>query len=240
LDLRNNKNLEFLGCNYNQLMNIMFPEEGSQLQYFDCMTNHLTEIDLEKLPKLVHFRCGGNELTELDLSQNVDLEWFRYESNQLSCLDLSQNSKLITVSCSDNNLSYLNVQNGSNDSLMQFWALNNNLSCIQVDNVTFFDTSFAPSMFVDSAMVYSTNCNYQDSCTASSLEEEQHEQERFLLYPNPASHYIYVKEEGEKSIYSLVGSPLLRTKEERINVSHLPAGSYLLELNGEWLRWVKE
>jgi Leucine-rich repeat (LRR) protein len=238
LNLLNNNNLEYLSCNYNQLTDIVFPEEGAQLQYLDCIGNHLTEIDLGILPNLYWLNCGDNELVAINVSLNTVLELFVCANNLLTCLDLSQNPKLTTVICNDNDLSYLNVQNGFNDSLMQFWALNNNLSCIQVDNVTFFDTSFAPSIFVDSAVVYSTNCNYQDSCTASSLEEQLVEQESMLVYPNPVQEQLYVSvaEQARLKLFSLNGQLLkeeaLHYGTHAVHVSDLAAGVYFYELQG--------
>lgn len=52
------------------------------------------------------------------------------------------------------------------------------------------------------------------------------------IYPNPASHTVYVNAEGEKTIYNILGEVVLKTKEKGVNIQHLANGVY-------WIRCEK-
>lgn len=55
--------------------------------------------------------------------------------------------------------------------------------------------------------------------------------QQLTIYPNPATSFIEVQETTGKpiEIYTLTGSKLLNTVDKRINISHLPAGIYLVK-----------
>mgnify|MGYP007000099609 len=58
--------------------------------------------------------------------------------NQISSLDLSQNTQLNTIRCENNQLYRLNVKNGNNTNVTQFFTTGNpSLECINVDDSTY-------------------------------------------------------------------------------------------------------
>jgi hypothetical protein len=69
----------------------------------------------------------------------------------------------------------------------------------------------------------------------------------FFVYPNPATDYLFVAGGNEKyrkiKIYALDGQVLLSDElqpDEKINLSHLPSGFYLIQINGETLKFSKQ
>jgi hypothetical protein len=68
----------------------------------------------------------------------------------------------------------------------------------------------------------------------------------FSIYPNPAKDYIAIAGDAEGNleikIRSLSGQLLLSeqlTPDEKINVSHLPSGFYLVQVNEKTLKFSK-
>lgn len=57
------------------------------------------------------------------------------------------------------------------------------------------------------------------------------------IHPNPAHHYIYVSSAGEKKIFNTLGEFLFSSREQKINIAHLPVEIYYLKTEG--FRFVK-
>ena len=71
--------------------------------------------------------------------------------------------------------------------------------------------------------------------------ESQKESTKFSFYPNPVSDYLTINSEGNKtSICDLSGKELLSSNAEKIDVSALPKGVYILKCGNEVERMVKE
>jgi len=105
--------------------------------------------------------CGSNQLTSLDLSQNIYLDELECSFNQITYLDLSNNTELTKIYIDDNQLTYLDLRNGNNSNIIDFYAsYNPNLTCINVDNVTWSTTNWLVSSYqIDSQHYFSTNCS---------------------------------------------------------------------------------
>jgi hypothetical protein len=66
-----------------------------------------------------------------------------------------------------------------------------------------------------------------------------------LIYPNPVSTLLNIKTENPDiipnvKIYSIQGSLLLQTKGNQIDVSALPSGVYIVEIDGVCRKIVKQ
>jgi len=71
------------------------------------------------------------------------------------------------------------LQNG-NWSIIQPSALSNNLTCVQVDNISYATNNWAGGF--DSFVTFSTNCNYTSPCaTVSAIEEHTTNKELFKV-----------------------------------------------------------
>ena len=76
-------------------------------------------------------------------------------NNLLQALDLSNNPNLFEVNCNSNQLTSMSVKNGYPTGLWYFIATNNNLLCVEVDNVAYANYTWS----IDNTAVFSTNCN---------------------------------------------------------------------------------
>ena len=162
LDLSNNKYIMYLFCEGNRFKTLDVSGILS-LSQFGCDNNLLTTINVSKNTNLSHFSCSGNQLTVLDLSSNSNLWTLYCQNNQLTALNISKNKKLESINCSSNNLVSLNIKNGNNinfEGLTNDYSIdfknNPNLTCIQVDDITFANEKMAAKK--DATATYNTNC----------------------------------------------------------------------------------
>ena len=60
------------------------------------------------------------------------------------------------------------------------------------------------------------------------------------IYPNPAQHIINIKYAGLKEvwIYSVLGEKVLSSKEQKIDISQLKKGIYIVKIEGPLLESV--
>ncbi len=82
---------------------------------------------------MTYLNCGKNLILDIDVSNNTSLVEFECYYNQLTILNVSQNTALTKLLCHVNHLTYLDVRNGHNSYLTTFNAINNDLTCINVD-----------------------------------------------------------------------------------------------------------
>jgi hypothetical protein len=75
----------------------------------------------------------------------------------------------------------------------------------------------------------------------NSVEEQSAAQ--LEVYPNPAQDYLIVKNgdaDLPKEIYNLQGKKMQSSQEERIVISSLPPGMYLLKVGQAYSKFIKE
>jgi Leucine-rich repeat (LRR) protein len=180
LDVSMNTALTKLDCYTNQLTSLNVSQNVS-LTELNCYSNKLTSFDVSKSIVLTKLYCYSNQLTALDVSKNIALiELYSYSnqltaldvskntalkslycySNQLSDLDVSKNTRLGSFDCSSNQLTSLNLRNGNNSNFSTKNFTNNpNLSCIQVDNVTYSKNNWSATSIKDATASYSSDCS---------------------------------------------------------------------------------
>ena len=158
LDLSNNTSLYSLYCNYNQITNLdvsnnplltnlycagnqistLDVTQSTSLIYFSCAGNQLSSLDVSNSLNLLYLQAYNNNISYIDVSDNENLVYFDCSSNQLIDLNLSDNPFLNYLACSANLLDHLDVRNGNNTNISDFFATNNpTLTCISVDDSTY-------------------------------------------------------------------------------------------------------
>jgi gliding motility-associated-like protein len=149
----------------NNITNLTGIQDFVSLTSLECSRNKLTSLDVTKNTALTLINCWGNNLTSLDVSKNTALTYLSCFQNQLTSLDISKNVVLSQLYCSWNQLTSLNLKNGNNKILSTYNAWSNpNLSCIQVDNKTYSETSW-PSSSKDATASFSEDCSKKTSIT---------------------------------------------------------------------------
>lgn len=147
--------------NTNMDAEIQVSEANAFTGMIDCHNMSITSLTgIEQFTAVTVIVCYTNQLTSVDLSNNVALTTFNCAFNQFTSLDFSNNPALTTLSCSYNQLTYLNIANGNNASISYLETdPNTNLTCIQVDDVSYSTTNWTSGNYIVGAGTsYSTNC----------------------------------------------------------------------------------
>ena len=129
-------------------------EDFTSLEYLDCYSNMLTNLDVSNCLNLVWLDCESNFLSTLDVSQNTMLQtlWcyenqlqsinvngcfnlqdFEFDNNLLNSLDLSTNINLKHIDAWNNLLYSLDLSNCQNLESLEIFN-NNLLECLNLKN----------------------------------------------------------------------------------------------------------
>lgn len=161
LDVTSNTVLEFLKIDDTSLTSID-TSQNPNLKTLSTENTPLTQVDLTNNTLLEFLELRDNALTGLDISNNLQLISFVLTGSPVTSLDLSQHDKLIEVRVNNNaSLAQLNIKNGANTNIAtsNFDITNNpNLTCIEVDSVTYSDANWTS---IDSQHVFNTSCSSQ-------------------------------------------------------------------------------
>jgi len=231
IDLSQNINLKDLSCTYTPLTEINL-SQNINLEKVLVRFNELTSLDISNLPNLKEIGFNLNQVSVLDTSNNPNLETLIADNNLITSLDLSNNPNLVRVTISNNGLTSLNLKNGNTNSIFKMWAHDNpNLSCIQVDDVTYPETQICTSSngwCKDDTAIYSEECVL--GITGQSL------QEAIQLYPNPVKDVLQIKIQNgivakRVQVYDVMGKQVLQSKTiSQIDFSTIAAGLLFVKI----------
>ncbi|MBF4519047.1 T9SS type A sorting domain-containing protein [Flavobacterium sp. ANB] len=259
LDVSQNKKLNYLDCSNNALTSLNI-SGSTDLATLNCETNQLSNIDFTTNPVLYNLYCNSNKLTNLNLTANPDLNFLYCYANQLTSLSVTTNTKLTRLYCQENQitsldistntalkeffcrsnqLTSLNLKNGTSSSITSFNATSNpNLTCIQVDDVAYFNTNWATQK--DATATYNTAC--------SNLGVPETVFEKMSLYPNPTQGELHIDHIvlEKATLYDASGKLLKTTKftsatqSSTLNMEAFSKGMYYLFLESEGTHTVKK
>ncbi|WP_431166137.1 T9SS type A sorting domain-containing protein [Tenacibaculum halocynthiae] len=239
INLNNNKLTEINLTNNIELKKLSI--ESNFLTYLDLSTNILieklwlfdnkiTDLDILNCKSLTILQASANKLTTLNLSNNSKLYHINLYNNLLEALDVTNSKVLTELNLNNNNLNKLNISNGNNPSLKSLQAVNNpNLTCIQVDNVSFANTINNDKWYKDNSASYSENCSATANINDQTLNGA------ISIYPNPSKNFIKVKSNtfykvSEIKLTTLLGKEIMTSKKPELNISYLAKGIYLLKI----------
>ena len=131
LNIKNNPNLRYLNCNYNQISQLDVTN-NTNLVTLECDYNNISELDVRSNLKLTRLSANYNQLSSIDLKNNLALKDLYLSSNKLNVIDVSHNPDLRYLVLSDNQLTLIDVNN--NLKLLGFDMNNNSLTSIDVSN----------------------------------------------------------------------------------------------------------
>jgi len=234
IDISQNINLIELGCTYTPLTEIDL-SGNPNLEDVLVRFNQLTSLDVSNLPNLRELDFNLNQVTELDVANNPNLESLIADDNLITSLDVSQNPNLFRVTISNNNLTNLNLKNGNTNNIFKMWAHDNsNLTCIQVDDVTYPSTQVCTSSngwCKDDIAIYSEDCSLGvDDVLATQI----------TVYPNPTQNVLAIENSSNINIttikvYDIQGRLVLQKNNPSslLNISHLDNGLLFVQLETE-------
>ena len=229
LDVSGNSSLTALYCKANTLTTLDVTNNPS-LTHLECQTNLLTSLDISNNPNLNELKCTSNSLTSLDVSNNTAMTLLQSNFNMIQDLDISNNVALTFFSCNSNSLTSLNAANGNNSALYFVAGSNPNLTCIQVDDVSYSTTNWTQ---IDIASSFSLNCGtvgIDDVSSANGLS----------VYPNPVTNQLFIDLDNQEvtSIHIIdysgrVVKSITNSNTKSIDVSDLPQGIYILKVSNK-------
>lgn len=79
------------------------------LNFLNCYTNKITELDLSTCKSIARLFCQENQLTKIDLSTASNLKELSIDKNMISCIDASNSPNLTYLSCNNNKISSINI-----------------------------------------------------------------------------------------------------------------------------------
>ena len=219
LDISQNNYIEQLYCRNNRIKKIELNSDATIFEIFDCMDNHLPLSELYFLSNKIKYENSkwfGTQRLEkkyIPPGANVDFSSQNEFGGIKTVFTVEKNG--MPASASD----YTLIDEGifkfnkkgdytismTNDAIVSSWQ---------------FQTLVIAEISVREVGVAETQ-------RAASLH----------LYPNPVSNTLYINLENaptppEVKIYSLQGVLLLQTQGNQIDVSSLPAGFYVANVNG--------
>jgi hypothetical protein len=171
-------------------------------------------------------QASGKKNKQRATTANTKLKTIDVSNNALTTLDVSSFPNVNKIIVNGNALTTLKVNNGNNVNITNanFDARNNNLTTITVDDAAFSTTNWTN---IDSGVTYVSSALSVDSEVLSSMVK---------IYPNPFTNYIQLKLSSNISIKKVslrdVTGKIINSyfpkNNEKINMSHLSKGLYLL------------
>ena len=185
-----------------------------------------------------------------DLSHNTELEWLYCNENLLTSLDIAHNRQINAIYCYGNKLStqalddlycQLPDRNGLDVGKLQLLLgpSSQKDTVLATNNQNAFDRNWRLQYYKDGTSIPDTHGTY--TCPSSGVEIAQAE---LSFYPNPVDNILRVAADKivrNITIYNVYGIEVARAyNTDRIDISHLPSGVYLVRADDTTKRIVKK
>ena len=253
LDVSNNGQLEYLNC-YNNKLTQLDLKNNTKLTFLNCGKNTLSSLDLSKNTQLSILYCNDNKLASLGIDHNILLKSFGCNNNMLSVLDVSKNTKLKRLYCHTNNFTtaalddiYCSLPdrkgqtegqiqplfNASSANKSKVLATNGNNAIAKGWKIQYFEKNTDITGFTGT-----------HQCGGGTGIDEAKGLPALAVYPNPVKDVLNIatdKPVHSIRIYNVYGTEVAHaTDTNSVNVSHLPAGVYMVRADGKVARIIKE
>ncbi|WP_159099231.1 immunoglobulin-like domain-containing protein [Aquimarina spinulae] len=147
--------LESFNCDYNDLTTLNL-SSNVNLKVLNAAENDFTLLDFTGYLALEEINLRSNFITNLLLDNNPNLKKLNAGKNALTTLDVTSCIQLEELAVHQNLLESLDVRNGNNNLITNFFVLYNpNLTCIEVDNPT---ATYLSSWKKDDIASFSEDC----------------------------------------------------------------------------------
>jgi internalin-related protein len=253
LDLKNNTKLTFLNCGRNTLASLDL-SKNTQLSILYCNDNKLTSLSVDHNILLKSFGCNNNLLSSLDVSKNTQLDILYCYTNRLTKLDVSKNTQLKRLYCHTNNFTtaalddiYCSLPdrkgqtegqiqplfNASSADKSKVLATNGNNAIAKGWKIQYFEKNTDITGFTGT-----------HQCGGSTGIDEAKDLPALAVYPNPVKDILNIISDTPVHsirIYNVYGTEVAHANDTNsVNVSHLPAGVYMVRADGKVARIIKE
>lgn len=233
-------------------------ENFTALAQLHCNHTPLTSLDVSGCKTLVALYCQYNKLTSLNVSGCTAMTNLTCSHNQLTSINIKDCYALTGIWCEYNKIKASEMSKLVN-SLPQseyggnFYAVlnggdENEITQEQVEiarNKGWYVTYHIKNTSENSNSSNS-NTNNNGTNTGSTTGLLNIENYNLKLYPNPTNNVLYVEEAGQEVlVYSSNGQIVLRqptaaSGPTRIDMGHLPTGTYLMRSGNAVAKVVKQ
>lgn len=137
---------------------------------------------------------------------------FTTNSNQVATLNLASNSGTATAS------NTWKIYEGTD---LSNWQTKTDLAQVTLSNNDWLGLSF------------SARRPFTPQVASPTLSNPNNQKIEFSVYPNPTSDYLNIQSEGEileVSIFNVQGKQILKSNTDRLDVTNLTSGIYLIEV----------
>ena len=253
LNVGNNAMLKMLYCEENALTSLDVSCNTELISLY-CQQNSISSLILGSNTKLQILFCYENALTSLDVSKCTQLEWLYCADNPISTLDISHNKHLNTLYCYGNNFTtaalddiYCSLPdrkgkskgdiapllNASSADKSKVLATNGNNAAIRGWKAIYYEGNSEITGFTGT-----------HQCGGGTGIDEAGDLPSLVVYPNPVKDVLNIatdKPVHSIRIYNVYGTEVAyATDTNSIDVSHLPAGVYMVRADGKATRIIKE
>ena len=255
IDVTKNTQLTGLDCKNNQLATIDVTKNPLLLGLY-CGSNKLTAIDVSKNTQLTGLDCENNRLTTIDVSICTELNALNCSQNQLTSINISGCNALRTLHCYRNNFSTYTLDRiycslpdvvATIFEYASIFPLGESSDQAEIAIVTATNAQNAINKHWN-VRKYKDDGNYTDinttgsyDCTSTGIDEASSE-EALSIYPTPTDDELHLSTSvQEVRIYNMYGIEVTRAANtDRLAVSHLPKGVYLVHADGAVLKMIKQ
>ena len=255
IDVSKNTQLTGLDCKNNQLATIDVTKNPLLIGLY-CGSNKLTAIDVSKNTQLTGLDCENNRLTTIDVSICTELNALNCSQNQLTSINISGCNALRTLHCYRNNFSTYTLDRiycslpdvvATIFEYASIFPLGESSDQAEIAIVTATNAQNAINKHWN-VRKYKDDGNYTDINTTGSYDcastgiDEASSEEAISIYPNPTDNELRLSTSvQEVRIYNMYGIEVTRAANtDRLAVSHLPKGVYLVHADGAVLKMIKQ
>lgn len=156
IDLSENLHLKHLEVDNTQILNLDLTS-NTNLEILSIQGTQIETIDLTSNSMIKVFSFSDTPVASFDFSVLPNLEQVFFTRSGIVQIDLSSNQHIWEVYGVDTPLASLNVKNGMNHLITNFYISSNpNLSCIQVDDAAWSTANWTN---IDPQMSFSEDCS---------------------------------------------------------------------------------
>lgn len=199
----NIENVTILNVSSLNIADLTGIEDFTALINLNCISNSLTNLDIDSNTLLERLNCSFNNLTSINVINNVNLITLYTGNNNLLEIDASQNAALTQFNAQNNpNLNSLNIKNGNNSNIADsFFRIQNtpNLRCIEVDNEAYSTTAWIT--YINTHHYFNNTCETIWTGTPTSAWSN--------LAPIDGSKAVIIEEPYNTSLGNIDGVSLL-------------------------------
>ena len=257
LDVSKKPKLTMINCQINKITSLNV-SNNPKLTSLQCYDNLITSLNVAESTLLEELYCERNKIETLDISRNTALKIFDCSNNLITAIDASKNTKLTELTCYGNPLTtaalddiycLLPTVTGTTDygdpiGIYPMYNSDDANSAVVLasngKNAT--DKNWKIAYYESADNITGFTGTHQ--CGGGTGIDETKGLPSLAVYPNPVKDVLNIatdKPVHSIRIYNVYGTEVAQAADtKRINVSHLPAGVYMVRADGKVTRIIKE